>query len=291
MHSTKSSKKPLHNWRFDALGTSWCIDTGEPLTDAVREEILQRTEVFDKTYSRFRSDSLAWQLRTPGEYVFPDDSTNLLEIYQKLYVMTDGLMTPLIGSMLEDAGYDATYSLQPKSVQDIPNFDALGWDGQTRLRTTQPLVLDVGAAGKGYLVDYISDILENHGVVSYAVDASGDIKQRGEPLMIGLEHPLDQNKVVGRLKLQNQSLCASAVNRRAWHGLHHIFDPTTKRPTNTKLATWVIAGSTLVADALATALFFVPANLLEKEFEFNFVTIDTNGTIDVSPEFDGELYI
>ena len=291
MHSKKSNKTPPHSWSFDALGTSWSIETAKELSNDMRELISQRIELYDKTYSRFREDSLARQLRIPGTYEFPSDSSELFDTYQKLYDITHGRMTPLIGSMLEDVGYDEKYSLQPKSaVRSIPSFEALGWDGNTTVTIAEPIVLDVGAAGKGHLVDIIAKILESFDVDTYTIDASGDIKQRGEPQVIGLEHPLDSSKIVGTATLQNQSLCASAINRRAWQGMHHVFDPLTKQPTKSMLATWAIADTTLVADALATALFFTPANELLEHYDFTYVTIDVNGAIDVSPGFKGELY-
>ena len=46
------------------------------------------------------------------------------------------------------------------------------------LQPTEPIVLDVGAAGKGYLVDIIATLLEDHDIYDYTIDASGDIKQR-----------------------------------------------------------------------------------------------------------------
>lgn len=291
MHSTKSNKKPLRKWQFEALGTAWSIETPVELRAEIRREIDERIEAYDKTYSRFRDDSLVQQLRAPGVYKFPADVASLLDIYKKMYEITNGQMTPLIGAMLENAGYDAGYSLKLKAIQNIPSFEALGWDGNVTLRPTEPVVLDVGAAGKGYLVDIISDILERHDVVEYVIDASGDLKQKGEPATVGLEHPLDSSKVIGVANLCNKSLCASAINRRAWQGMHHVFNPITKKPTESMLATWVVADSTLIADALATALFFVSANALLKDFTFDYVTIDTKGVIDASPNFDGKLYI
>src|SRR5687767_1361023 len=46
---------------FDAIGTRWCIDTEEPLRGEVRDRILDRIQRFDRTYSRFRPDSLVAQ--------------------------------------------------------------------------------------------------------------------------------------------------------------------------------------------------------------------------------------
>ena len=39
-------------------------------------------------------------------------------------------------------------------------------------------------------------------------------------------------------------------------------------PSRTAVATWTMAESTMVADALATALFFVPGAVLEQPFRF-----------------------
>ena len=38
-------------------------------------------------------------------------------------------------------------------------------------------MIDVGAAGKGYLVDLVCDILRHEGLTEFAVDASGDLRR------------------------------------------------------------------------------------------------------------------
>ena len=38
----------------------------------------------------------------------------------------------------------------------------------------QAAMLDFGAAGKGYLVDIVGQVLENHGIKNYVIDAGGD---------------------------------------------------------------------------------------------------------------------
>lgn len=290
-HLKQSGKKLPHSWQFEALGTHWSIDTPVELTGPQRGVISQRIETFDKIYSRFRDDSLVQRLRRPGMYEFPEDVVPLLTLYKKMYEITDGKVTPLIGSQLEQAGYDTQYSFNAGDIMDIPSFDILNWDGNMVLRPDESVVLDVGAAGKGYLVDIIGEILAAENIHEYTVDASGDVRHRGSAEVVGLEHPGDPTKIIGVANLANKSLCASAVNRRTWQGYHHVFDPDTKQSTSSMIATWVIAESALLADALTTALFFVPAKILQKEFDFTYVTIDVHGAIDASPDFDGELYI
>lgn len=291
--SNKSKTKLPHSWSFDALGTRWTIETRVELTVKTKDAVTQRLEEYDKAYSRFRNDSLVSQLTAPGTYQFPNDFKKLFEVYQACFQLTDGQMTPLVGSMLEDAGYDKNYSLQPKEIQPIPDFlKAIQWDGRNTITSLKPVVFDIGAVGKGYAVDIIAVLLENNEVEDYIIDASGDIKHHSSVSeRVGLEHPNDLSKVIGVVNLDHQSLCASASNRRAWKGFHHIMNPVTGRPVNDIIATWAIAEDTLVADAMATALFFVESpDELMKTFSFSYVRMFSGGRVDYSTDFEGELF-
>ena len=290
-HSTKLQKTQKASWRFAAIGTSWSIETPDSLPEEVKTAVARRIDAYDKTYSRFRDDSFVSLLRTPGTYTLPTDARPLLQVYKELYVLTDSRMTPLIGATLEAAGYDATYSFTQSPAQVVPPFSALGWDEGNSVTVTESVVLDVGAAGKGYLVDIVCEILDSNEIREYTVDASGDIRTNGVIERVGLEHPGDPSKIIGVCSVQNESLCASAINRRAWNGIHHVFDPQTLKPTNTLVASWVVSDSGLVADGLATALFFVSPSELAKKYAFEYVTLDVRGAIDVSPGFNGELFV
>ena len=185
MPSKTSSNKPKPeptelsaSWKFEAIGTEWWIGIYQPVEDTLLADISAvigaRIQVFDKTYSRFKSDSLVSQIaRKAGSYVFPEDSIELFAFYRRLYDATDGLVTPLIGQVLADAGYDAEYSMRPKAITTPPEWDAVMHFAGTTLTVQQPVLLDFGAAGKGYLVDIVSDILRQHGIARFCVDAGG----------------------------------------------------------------------------------------------------------------------
>jgi thiamine biosynthesis lipoprotein len=285
---------PHAELRFEAIGAPWRIDTPDPLTADIEAAIRRRIDEFDKTYSRFRHDSLVSRIaRKAGSWEFPDDAGPLFDLYERLYGATDGAVNPLVGERLEHLGYDAAYSLRPSGVvKPIPRWeDAIAWDGE-RLTTVAPVVLDVGAAGKGYLVDLVAGVLEGAGIRQYTIDASGDILHRGaEPLRIALEHPFDPTLAIGVYELTDGALCASAPNRRSWgDGLHHIIDAVTGDPTVAVAATWAIASSALVADGLATALFFASAASLAAEFDFDYVRMFPNSRVEHSLTFQGELF-
>ena len=108
--------------------------------------------------------------------------------------------------------------------------DALAWDGE-HLETATPVLLDVGAAGKGHLVDLVSGILAEAGIARSVVDGSGDLRIREVPMRIALEHPADPRKAVGVAELADGALSASAGNRRRHaDGRHHVLDAVTGLP-------------------------------------------------------------
>ena len=282
------------NFGFDGIGTSWEISTPEPLDPGLRSHVLAEVERYDSIWSRFRGDSLVTRIAAqPGQLDLPAESAGLAALYRVLYTLSDGAMTPLIGESLEQLGYDPGYSLRPRGAAAPPPAwdDVLEWSG-TSLTAHAPVVLDIGAAGKGQLMGLLADVLRDHGVTDFFIDASGDLLNSGdEPVTVGLEHPYDPSKAIGAVSLGPGALCASASNRRAWgDGLHHVLDGTTGTPVRTVVATWAMAGTAVEADALATALFLVPAHVLERQFRFSWLKVFSNGSAEYSAEFEGALF-
>ncbi|NUS36869.1 MAG: FAD:protein FMN transferase [Pseudarthrobacter sp.] len=282
------------DFSFTGIGTNWVISTPRPLPPPLQARLLDRVERFDAAWSRFRPDSLVAALaRQPGSYGFPEEAAPLGGLYTTLYRLTGGAMTPLIGGSLERLGYDAAYSLAPAGPPlPAPAWESvLAWEGAT-ITASAPVVLDIGAAGKGLLVDLLAAELADAGVDSFVVDGSGDLLARGtEGISVGLEHPYNPAQAIGVAGLAGGALCASAANRRAWgDGLHHVLDGTTGQPVRTAVATWTLADTAMVADALATALFFVPGAVLQEAFDFSWLTVFSDGSATYSPGFEGTLF-
>jgi thiamine biosynthesis lipoprotein len=286
-----------HRKRFEAIGTSWQIDTDRELTAAQWTSIHDRIENYDRTWSRFRADTLVSRAAAgAGTFDFGDDAVPLMSFYRRLYEVTGGAVTPLIGGTLDDLGYGAGYLLAPRdTIGATPAWDeVMTWDGPL-LRTSAPVVLDIGAAGKGYLVDVIGDLIASFDVGSFVVDGSGDLSHRGpDALRVGMEHPADPNTVIGVIDLADRALAASASNRRRWGaGLHHIVDPRSGSAVRDVIASWVVADSGMVADGLATALFFTDPNTthsLAAEFAADWAVVSATGSIHWSAGFPGEVF-
>lgn len=286
------------SFKFEAIGTTWQIDIKKELSSSEEALLLQkiknRIDEFDINYSRFRDDSLITDIsKKSGEYNFPEDADKMFSIYKKVYDITNGLVTPLIGDLISSAGYDAKYSMKEGDLKRPKSWgDVLEWSNPI-LKVKEPVILDFGAGGKGYLVDIVSEIIENEGIVYYVVDAGGDIRyknEKGKELKVGLEHPNDTKKVIGVAKVLNQSICGSAGNRRAWGRFHHVIDPEKLSSPKNILAVWVVADDTLTADILTTALYFAPARKLQKHFDFEYLIIKEDLSFEISRDFNAELF-
>jgi thiamine biosynthesis lipoprotein len=219
---------------------------------------MARIDIFDKAYSRFRSDSLVTEMsKKAGTYVLPDDAEPMLSLYYDLYRKTSGLITPLIGNIISDAGYDAEYSLnQKKELEVAPTWEEVIEYFHPKLIIKKPALLDFGAGGKGYLVDLVGEVLEANGISEYCIYAGGDILHKNKtPLRVGLENPVDTSQVIGVYTLGNGSICGSAGNRRTWGNFTHVINPKTLTSPKDILSVWVSAKTAMLADSLATALF------------------------------------
>jgi FAD:protein FMN transferase len=283
---------------YESMGTHWAVSVWDPIgTDALQD--LERTVVtmsqeFDRTYSRFIRSSLVWELTTKkGIVEVPEDLTEMLRIYEKLYVLSGGKVNPLVGFALSDLGYDAEYSLKPKeNVRPVPTLaDALVIKDARHLELKESVLIDLGALGKGYFVDRISDFLLQKGIRRFLVNGSGDIYYRGDghTLRAGLEHPANPAKVIGVLEMKEGALCASSGNRRRWGKHHHTIDPESLTSPETILASWVHAESAVLADGLCTCLLLTePERYAPLQFEY--CLLNPEYKIKRSAGFTAELF-
>ncbi|OGZ06356.1 MAG: hypothetical protein A2845_00995 [Candidatus Lloydbacteria bacterium RIFCSPHIGHO2_01_FULL_49_22] len=283
---------------FEAIGTSWDIVIDQEMTSAAEQELFlalrKRIELFEATYSRFRDDSLVDKVaHHAGAYTLPADAKQMFDLYKELYDTTSGAVTPLIGNTLVEAGYDKHYSLKKGVLHAPPAWDDVLIYDFPKLTALSPTQLDLGAIGKGYIIDIVGLLLEEHGINQYHINAGGDIRQRGScsnPLSIGLEHPIDKNLAIGKINIVNKSICGSSGSRRAWEDMHHIIDPHTQRSPKNIIAVWAVADTTILADAMTTALFFKDPALLMKEFTFEYLIMNADSSTLRSPNFDATLF-
>jgi len=290
----------MHSSTFEGIGTKWVIDIASDISKKqfkTVKELIQTTVLkFDQYYSRFIPDSFIYSLsKKKGIIEVEEDFISLLWAYLPLYHLTEGQFTPLVGGLLSQAGYDENYTFQEKNLDDVPAFtDVVEVLDPTHIKLKQPVLFDFGAIGKGYLIDKVASLIQLSGITDFTVDAGGDILYQTthkKGLRVGLEHPLDISKVIGRVTLKNIAICGSAGNRRKWSRFHHIINAKTKKSPEDVLAVWVIANRCAVADGLSTCLFFVSPEILLKQFSFQYLIVRSNGKVTYSKDMPVELFV
>lgn len=245
---------------------------------------------FDLTWSRFRSDGAVEALRRGEVADLGVHAATLWAHYDRLVRLTSGAVNPLVGGALEALGYDAEYRLAPVVEATAPAPDwALALRDGSALRLPAGTVLDVGAVGKGLLVDLVAAELGCPAVV----DAGGDLLNAGtESVQVALEHPRDPSRAVGVVELApGRAIAGSATNRRAWgEDLHHVLDARTGRPMRGVHATWALAASAAEADAAASATFFRPAVDVAAAYPGSHVVRFDSVGLTASSDLPGELF-
>lgn len=288
----------MHKHAWNALGTVLSITIWDDISsgefELLKSEIIQKTEDFENTYSRFRAGSVVTDITDKtGIIEVPKDFINILKIYQSLFKTSGGKFTPLIGGALEDAGYDKERTLIPKSrISKVPDFfDAVTIIDDTHIEKKFTCQFDFGAAGKGYLVDILSDYLEKKGIKRFLTDGSGDVYYSGDGthIKVGLEHPADNTKVIGSIDMTSGAMCSSATNKRKWAKYNHYIDPFTGESPTDIIAVWVLASSTVIADAVSSVLFFAGPESI-KEYDFEYCILRSDYKIKHSEGFNAEFY-
>lgn len=310
-----------------ALGTGIIISSSVPIPQCVQKKIRAFIEEYERTLSRFRADSLVSHMARAehgGEFEFPAWAQPLFALYSEFYAATHGAFDACIGADLLALGYSNSVHFIPQSAAGSgknENSSSDSWSnyrralqvtwsdisqggGGTTLCTNQPVQLDFGAAGKGYFVDLVTQIIkeefsgdslsnsDSHTDFDFLVNAGGDMRacfsEENDQIKVALENPFDTTQAVAVASIASGALCASSSARRRWKvkeasclgkdasGFEsnliatHLINALDGIPACDLCASWAYVPSktcdfpTAYADALATALFVSQESDLQK---------------------------
>lgn len=134
--------------------------------------------------------------------------------------------------------------------------------------TLRDAELDLGAIGKGAVLDHLADWLAERGYRRFLLEAGGDVlvsdlKPDGAQWRIWIRHPRSADAPLAIATIgaagERVALATSGDYERFMERdgvrYHHIVSPVTGRPDSDAVSVSVIAGSAIEADGLATALF------------------------------------
>ena len=111
--------------------------------------------------------------------------------------------------------------------------------------------LDPSGFVKGWAVDGAVRLLTEAGAQRVCVHAGGDVAVRGGPWRVGVQHPLERDRLAAVLEARDLAVATSGAYERG----DHIVDPLSGRAPEGVLSVTVAGPDLGTADAYATAAF------------------------------------
>jgi FAD:protein FMN transferase len=236
---------------FRAMGVDVLVGGANAVERARVRELFER---WDAVLSRFRPDSeLNAVNASPAPTVLVSPLfANVTRIALRAARATGGVVDPTLGRAIVAAGYDRDFGeLADGPVGDAErgNWSAVRLSGRALTRPPG-LHLDLNGVAKALAVDTALALLAGDGFVA----AGGDVAARGGAI-VGLPRG-------GALHVTHGGVATSGTTRRRWRRggalQHHLLDPRTGRPSQSR---WdevtVVAGSCVAADVAAKTAFLL----------------------------------
>lgn len=198
-----------------------------------------------------------------------NDTAEILAFALEMADKTNGALEPTIYPILTAWGFTAEENRIPSNDEIKGLLNKIGYDkvvlNENAVQLPEGMMLDLGAVGKGYAGDIITELLKEHGITSALLDIGGNIqavgtKPDGSDWRLGIRDPFGEGNV-GVLTVQDMAVVTSGSYERYFIGedgkqYGHIIDPSTGYPAESGLASvTVIAKEGKLCDALSTSLF------------------------------------
>lgn len=252
---------------FRAMNTDVeCVVCGpEERREEAEMSVTRVVELFkraEKTLSRFDTGSELSKLNAHSGHLFKT-SRFLFEVVdaaREAAGQTGGLFDPTVLHALQAAGYDRSF----EEIKGSDNLNCLTqsehlcswrdiWLDRRNLtiKVAGGCGLDLGGIGKGWTADRAGRGLG--GFTGFAIDAGGDIvaggtRSDGSPWPIGVADPLEPEKDITVIELNDGAVCTSTTAKRRWQAdgqwRHHLIDPRTGLPAESDVLSVTITAPT-----------------------------------------------
>ncbi len=231
--------------------------TVEGATSKALMDIADLFGEWERAFTRFAPDSeLSHVNANPDSTVVVSETfARVTRVALAAWKATGGLVDPTLACAIESAGYDCDFDLLRRNDPRPPGAPFPGRAADVRiagrlLRRPPGVRLDLAGVVKAIVVDQSLRMLPGEGFVT----AGGDVATRG-PATVGLPGG-------SSITLHDGGLATSGIAARSWQRggrlQHHLIDPRTGRPAESRwrLVT-VAASSCLGADVAAKAAFLL----------------------------------
>ncbi|MDO4302159.1 MAG: FAD:protein FMN transferase [Clostridia bacterium] len=278
-----------------AMNTYITIDLYGENAKAAADDMSNKIRELEGLWSTTLNTSEIYQINNSGATVTVSDETrDILKFAIDMADKTGGVLNPAIYPLVKAWGFTTgDYSIPDKShIEELLNYTdykKIGFEGN-KIDLPKNMELDLGAVGKGYTADIITQLAKDNGISSGLINLGGNVqaigtKPDGSKWRLGLQNPFGEGNI-GILEAADCAVVTSGNYEKYFVGddgkrYCHIIDPKTGYPCDNGLVSVTIAGKEgKMCDALSTALFVMGKdNAIQywqknKDFEMILITED-----------------
>lgn len=284
--------------QLDATGTIWFFEFASNLEAKAEENLKNNLSNlildFQSKYSRFDPNSNISLLNRGEVLINPDeDFVKVINFGLEMEKQTNGYFTIFIGQKLEYEGYNSEYDFksgqkfEQELIRGFEKFDT------NFIKLKKSSKIDIGAYGKGLLVDRCFDyIVSKYPNLAFFINAGGDIRVNNYPQKFYLESPFEQNEYLGEIEIKNGAIASSSNLRRSWiNGNNQKFAHVDSK--NDVVAVFTQAKTCLLADTLSTVIFVSEEKMAEKLAKDNnvrWLKVYSSKKYNQHQDYDGHLW-
>lgn len=268
-------------------------ETGQKAVDAIFEEVAR----LDQLMSTYIDDSRMSEINrnaADGPVVAGDELFRLILRSLDISVLTHGAFDITYDSVGQF--YDFRERRRPDEQTIAEEVKRINYrlvetnQGDGTIRFLQKGVrINLGGIAKGYAVERGVAIARRYGVRNARVTAGGDTRllgdRRGQPWMVGIQNPRNEEEVVVTIPLENEAISTSGDYERFFiedgERYHHIIVPATGTPAGEVHSATIIGPDAVMTDALSTSVFVMGVDqglrLIATLPDYEGIVIDAEG--------------
>ncbi|MDO4157298.1 MAG: FAD:protein FMN transferase [Oscillospiraceae bacterium] len=256
---------------FFAMDTYMTITVYGENAETALNQAEERVTELEKMWSVTDESSEIYAVNHSGgaSVAVSEETAELLDFSLEISKATNGALDCTMYPILTEWGFTTSNYKVPtdekiSELLENTGYEKIRLDGNS-VAIPENMQIDLGAVGKGYTGDLVTEVLKENGIESALLDLSGNIqtigtKTDGTDWKLGLRSPFDEGSFA-TLEVSDCAVITSGGYERYFVGddgetYWHILDPETGKPAHSGLVSVTIVGKEgRLCDALSTSLF------------------------------------
>lgn len=267
----QGASQESHNTGLFAMGTYMTLTAYGENAEAALDSAKGRITDLESLWSVTDENSEIYKINHSGgiPVAVSPETEELIRFTLDIADQTNGALDPTIYPLVDAWGFISGEHRIPTQAELQQLLKNTGYEkvsiAENTVTIPDGVQLDLGAVGKGYTGDILSESLKSQGVSSALLDIGGNIqmigrKPDGTKWRMGIKNPFGDGSF-GILEAEDCAVVTSGGYERYFTGedgkdYWHILDPQTGMPAQGGLVSvTIIAQEGRLCDALSTAVF------------------------------------